>query len=62
MCCREAFSSLGVQGVEGLILVSALFLLDGGGEKKERKINCHGEGGFPLGWTCLDGCAMGHSC
>jgi hypothetical protein len=37
MCCGEAFPSLGVQGVEGLILVGALFPLDGGGEKKRGK-------------------------
>jgi hypothetical protein len=37
MCCVEAFPGLGVQGVEGLILVRALFLLDGEGEEKERK-------------------------
>jgi hypothetical protein len=29
MCCGEAFHGLRVQGVEGLILVGALFLLDG---------------------------------
>jgi hypothetical protein len=35
----EAFPDLGVQGIEGLIIVVALFLLDGGGEgkKKEKK-------------------------
>jgi hypothetical protein len=27
MCCGEAFPRLGVQGVEGLILVGALFTL-----------------------------------
>jgi hypothetical protein len=37
MCCGETFPSLGFQGVKGLILVGALFPLDGGGEKKERK-------------------------
>jgi hypothetical protein len=41
MCCGEAFPGLGVQGVEGLILVGALFLLDGGrrreGKKKEKR-------------------------
>jgi hypothetical protein len=37
MCCGEAFPSLGVQGVKGLILVGALFLLYGGGEERERK-------------------------
>jgi hypothetical protein len=35
--CGEAFPSLGVQGVEGLIMVGALFLLDREGEEKERK-------------------------
>jgi hypothetical protein len=37
MYCGEAFPSLAIQGVEGLILVGALFLFDGGGEEKERK-------------------------
>jgi hypothetical protein len=40
-----------------LILVGALFPLDGGrrreGKKKEKKKNCYGEGGFPQGWACL---------
>jgi hypothetical protein len=60
----ESFPSLGVQGVEGLILIVALFLLDGGGEKKERKKKKyhHVEGGFPQGWTHLAGCAAGCSC
>jgi hypothetical protein len=49
-------------GVEGLILVGALFLLDGGGKEKERKKNHHGEGRFPQGWTHLAGCAAGCSC
>jgi hypothetical protein len=31
------FHGLGVQGVKGLILVDALFPLDGGEEEKERK-------------------------
>jgi hypothetical protein len=42
MCCGEAFHGLGVQDVEGFILVGALLLLDGRGERKERK-----EGGSP---------------
>jgi hypothetical protein len=46
-CCGEAFPSQGVQVVEGMILVGALFPLDGGEEEKERKKNCHEEGGFP---------------
>jgi hypothetical protein len=37
MCCGKAFPSLGVQGVKGLILVGALFLLDGGEERKRKK-------------------------
>jgi hypothetical protein len=37
-CCGEAFHGLGVQGVKGLILVGALFLLDGGEEKERKKI------------------------
>jgi hypothetical protein len=41
MCCEEAFPGLGVQGVEDLILVGALFLLNGGsrreGKKKENR-------------------------
>jgi hypothetical protein len=46
----EAFSQLAVQDVEGLIIVGALFLLDGGrrkeGNKKEKRKekNHHGEG------------------
>jgi hypothetical protein len=52
---------------QSLILVDALFLLDGGrrreGKKKrEREINHHGGGGFPWGWICFAGCATGHSC
>jgi hypothetical protein len=62
MCCGEDFHRLGVQGVEVLILVGASVLLDRGGEKKERKINHCGEGGFPQIWTRLAGCALGHSC
>jgi hypothetical protein len=37
MCCGEAFHGLGNWGVEDLILVGALFPLDGRGEEKERK-------------------------
>jgi hypothetical protein len=37
MCCREAFHRLGVQSIEVLILVHALFMLGGEGEEKERK-------------------------
>jgi hypothetical protein len=56
-----------VQNVESLILVGALFTLDGGRirerKKKEKmKNNCHGEVGFPQGWTPLAGCAAGCSC
>jgi hypothetical protein len=61
MGCGEAFLGLGVQGVEGLILVGALFPLDGGGEEKERKKDCHGEGNCQ-GWTHLAGYAAGCSC
>jgi hypothetical protein len=46
-CCGEAFRSLGVQAVEGLILGGALFLLDEGGEEKERKKIAMGKEGFP---------------
>jgi hypothetical protein len=57
--CVEAFNGVGVQDVESLILVGALFLLDGGMRKEEKerkqKRNCHGGGGFPWGWTCLVG-------
>jgi hypothetical protein len=43
----EAFQGIGAQDVEGLIVVGALFLLDGGrrreGKKKEKeKKNCCG--------------------
>jgi hypothetical protein len=62
----QAFHRLGVHDVESLILVDALFLLDGGrrreGKKKEKKKNCHGGGWFPQSWTCLAGCAAGCSC
>jgi hypothetical protein len=33
----ESFPILGVQGIEGLILVGALFPLDGGGERRKKK-------------------------
>jgi hypothetical protein len=50
-CCGEAFPGLGVQGVVGLNLLGALFLLDGGRrreeKKKEKTKNCHGNEGFP---------------
>jgi hypothetical protein len=54
-----------VQGVKGLILVGALFLLDGGGEEKVR-VKKRGKekerkllwgGGFPQCWTHLASCA-----
>jgi hypothetical protein len=50
--CVEAFPKLGVQGVEGSILVGASSLLNGGkrreGKEKEKRKekNHHGEGGF----------------
>jgi hypothetical protein len=41
MFCGEAFPGLGVQGIEGLIMVGALFSFDGGrsreGKKKEKR-------------------------
>jgi hypothetical protein len=53
---REAFHSLGVQDVESLILVDALFPLDGGRRKerrkKEKKIAV-GEEGFPRAGPAL---------
>jgi hypothetical protein len=45
-----------------LILVGALFLLDGGRRregKKKKKIAVGEE--FPQGWTCLAGCVAGGS-
>jgi hypothetical protein len=57
----EAFHRLGVQDVKSLILVGALFLLDGGirreGKKKEKKkTNCMGRrvslGLDPACWLC----------
>jgi hypothetical protein len=51
--CGEAFPGIGVQGVEGLILVGALFPLDGGGgvekerRKKKRKKIAMMKEGFP---------------
>jgi hypothetical protein len=64
---EEAFHRLGVQDVQSLILVGALFPLDGGrrreGKKKEKKKKNHcGEGPFPWGWTRLAGYAAGCSC
>jgi hypothetical protein len=35
--CGEAFYKLGVQDVKSLILVGALFTLDGGGRKERKK-------------------------
>jgi hypothetical protein len=35
---------------------------EGEGKRKEKEKNCHGGGGFPRGWTNLDGCVVGHSC
>jgi hypothetical protein len=43
MCCGEAFPSLGIQGVESLILVGALCLLNRGGEEKESKTKERGK-------------------
>jgi hypothetical protein len=45
-CCGEAFSGLEFQGIKGLILVSALFLLDGGEERERKKITV-GKEDFP---------------
>jgi hypothetical protein len=48
MCYGKAFHGIGVQGFESLILLGALFLLDGGGEEKERgKKITMGREGFP---------------
>jgi hypothetical protein len=50
----EAFHGLGVQGVKGLILVGALFLLDGGRRRKEKKKKKKKEKKLPLGrWVSL---------
>jgi hypothetical protein len=63
---EEAFHRLGVHDVESLILVDALFPLDGGrkreGKKKEIKNTHHGGGGFHRGWTCLASCAAVFRC
>jgi hypothetical protein len=61
--CGEAFHGLGVQDVKSLILVDALFPLDGGrrreGKKKEKEKKDHHRGGeFPQGLTLLAGCAV----
>jgi hypothetical protein len=53
----ETFHRLVVQDVESVILVDALFLLDGGREVKERKKKKNS----PWGWTHLAGCVEGHS-
>jgi hypothetical protein len=54
----EAFHGLGVQDVKNLILVGALFLLDGGrrreGKKKEKKKKITmGKEGFPRARSTL---------
>jgi hypothetical protein len=46
-CCGEDFHGLGVHCVKALILVGALFPLDGGEEEKERKKTAMGKEGFP---------------
>jgi hypothetical protein len=53
----EAFHGLGVQDVESLILIDALFLLDGGRRRKRKneKKNGLGVGWFSWGWTCFAG-------
>jgi hypothetical protein len=43
----DAFHRLGIQDVESLTLVDALFLLDGGRRREGKKKNCHGGGRFP---------------
>jgi hypothetical protein len=44
---EKAFHRQGVQNVESLILVDALFLLDGGRRREERKKTHHRGGWFP---------------
>jgi hypothetical protein len=59
----EAFHGLGIQDIESLILVVALFLLEGGRRtegKKEKKSQLRR--GFPQGWTRLAVSVAGCSC
>jgi hypothetical protein len=51
-CCGESFPSILVQGVEGLILVGALFLLDGGKKKKSTWWRRVSPGRDPPCWLC----------
>jgi hypothetical protein len=63
MCCEEAFPVPGLWGDKDLILVGALFPLDGRKRREEKKKkNCLREGRFPQDWTHLAGCAVGCSC
>jgi hypothetical protein len=48
-CCGEAFHRLEIRGVEGLILVGVLFLLDG----RQEKNNCCGKEAFPRARSAL---------
>jgi hypothetical protein len=45
----EAFHGLGVQSVEGLILVGALFMLDGGKRREKKKIRKEDRKKFTMG-------------
>jgi hypothetical protein len=57
----ESFHRLGVQDTESLILVDALFLLDGGKRSEGKKKTCHGCVGFPWSWTPIAGYVTGSS-
>jgi hypothetical protein len=58
----DAFHRLGIQDVESLTLVDALFLLDGGRRREGKKKNCHGGRKVSWDWTHLAGCVAGCSC
>jgi hypothetical protein len=66
LAVRNAFHGLGVQNVESLILIVALFVLDGGrrreGKKKEKKKKiAMGKEGSSRAGPPLAGCAVGCS-
>jgi hypothetical protein len=52
----EAFHKLGVQDIikfdSGWCSISTWWRKE---KRRRKKRNCHGEGGFPQGWTCLAG-------
>jgi hypothetical protein len=58
MCCEEAFPVPGLWGDKDLILVGALFPLDGRGEGKNKKTFLWGRSISPgLDYGCAAGCS-----